>query len=360
MAVVARAIAHVLGDVTFWDGSDATIAIAQLKAAIDEFKSLAAEKPDDDSINENLVASYDSLGDSLRALGDYAGAAAAFTDWLNTATTLASRARNLHQADGWLSYAADARLRLGDIFVQRKQLDDEIAEYRKGIEIAEKISADDPENTKYIETASMAHGKLGDALVAAGRLDEAMGEIDRDVALTNKLVTDFSANIRWLIYQEWAHLRRGRAQMAAGRYSLAYDEFTAYLQGVEGMRQRDPAYVSALFDESNAHQMRGDALRMQNKLDDAAREYELARQSGVEVVRQSPPTNQAAKKILAMADYRLGLLAEARGDMGEAIRRYRACFDIKFLSDTWTPRANDPEDVTQVCHHRLAQLGAGP
>ena len=99
---------------------------------------------------------------------------------------------------------------------------------------------------------------------------------------------------------------------------------------------------------------------MQNKLDDAAREYELARQSGVEVVRQSPPTNQAAKKILAMADYRLGLLAEAKADKVDAVRRYRDCFDIKFLRDTWTPRANDPEDVTQACHDRLAQLGASP
>ncbi len=350
----------VLGDVTFWDGSDATVAMAQLRASIDEFKRLAAERPDDDTINENLAASYDSLGDSLRAIGDYDGATAAFTDWLNTASALADHAGDPRQADHWLSYAADAHLRLGDVFLQRKRLDDEIAEYQRGVDIAEKISADDPEDTKSIETASMGHGKLGEALTAAGRLDEAMAQIDRDLDQTNKLVTDFSANIRWLIYQEWAHLRKGRAEMAAARYAQAYDEFTAYLQGVEGMRQRDPAYVSALFDESNAHQWRGDALRLQNKLDDAAQEYESARLSGVEVVRRSPPTNQAAKKILAMADYRLGLLAEAKADTREAVKHYRDCFSVKFNRDTWTPRANAPEDVTEECRISLVRLGAAP
>ena len=99
---------------------------------------------------------------------------------------------------------------------------------------------------------------------------------------------------------------------------------------------------------------------MQSKLDDAAREYELACQSGVEVVQRSPPTNQAAEKILAMADYRLGLVAEAKADKDEAIRRYRDCFDVKFNRDTWTPRSTDPEDVTQACRDRLAQLGASP
>ena len=39
----------VLGDVTFWDGSDAAIAKAQFSGAIDELKALAATKSDDNS-----------------------------------------------------------------------------------------------------------------------------------------------------------------------------------------------------------------------------------------------------------------------------------------------------------------------
>ena len=123
----------VLGDVTFWDGSDADDRQTRSSVGRDRRVQdvLPRSKPDDNSINTYLVSSYDNLGDAVRALGDFAGAATAFTDWLDTATTFASKARDPHQADYWLSYAADAHLRLGDIFVQHKQLDDEIAEYKK-------------------------------------------------------------------------------------------------------------------------------------------------------------------------------------------------------------------------------------
>ena len=84
----------VLGDVTFWDGSDAAIAKAQFSGAIDELEAIAATKSDDNSINTYLLSSYENLGDAARALGDFAGAATAFTDWLDTATTLASKARD--------------------------------------------------------------------------------------------------------------------------------------------------------------------------------------------------------------------------------------------------------------------------
>ena len=293
--------------------------------------------------NENSVASYDSLGDFLRAVGDYAGAAAAFADWLNTATKLASGARDPHQADYWLSYAADAHLRLGDISVQRKQLDDEISEYKRGIEIAEKISADDPENTKYIETASMGHGKLGEALVAAGRL-----------------VTDFPPQHSLAdLSGVGAFAQRARAD---GRGSVCRSLRRIHLLP-PGRGGHAPA----------RSRLRQCAVRRVQRSSIARRRVADAKQAGrrgarirarvperLEVERRSPPTNQAAKKILAMADYRLGLLAEAKADKVEAIRRYRDCFDIKFLRDTWMCATTDPEDVTQACHDRLAQLGASP
>ena len=207
----------------------------------------------------------------------------------------------------------------------------------------------------------MGHGKLGEALVAAGRLDEGMKETDRSIDLTNALVTDFSANIRWLLYQEWAHLRKGRTLMSAGRYAAAYDEFTAYLNGVEGMRRRDPNYVSALYDESNAHQWRGDALRAQNKLDDAASEYEVGapeRGRG----RATEPADQSGGQE-DPGDGRLSIGPARRSEGLTRARRldvYRDCFDIKFNRDTWTPRSNVPEDVTAECRSALVRLGAPP
>ena len=100
---------------------------------------------------------------------------------------------------------------------------------------------------------------------------------------------------------------KGRALLALERYDDAYREFETYLQGVEGMRRRDPNYSSALFDASNAHQWVGDALRLQHKVTEAEKEYRESLQLAIKAIQLNPPSNQAAKKIMAMAYYRIGL-----------------------------------------------------
>jgi tetratricopeptide (TPR) repeat protein len=181
-----------------------------------------------------------------------------------------------------------------------------------------------------------------------------------NIRLTDSLVKDLSANIRWLIYQEWAHFRKGRALMALNRYEEAYAEFAIYLEGVEGMRKRDPGYISALYDASNAHQWMGDALRLQNKTDDAGAEYSEALRMALQCVQRSPSSNQAAKKILAMAYYRLGLLKEVQGRKDDAAINYAQCAATTFNRNTFTARSNWPEDVTESCREKLAQLGGIP
>jgi tetratricopeptide (TPR) repeat protein len=350
----------ILADATFWDGGDAKEVKSLFASAIDEYLSLVESKPDGDALEENLAYSYENYGDAFRTMGDFDGAASAYAQLRDLAEKRAQKAADSSRADFWRAYGAEAYMRLGDVSRQQKKFAGEVSNYRRGVELAAAISARHPDNTKYIEDLTLARGRLSDALVAGGRLPEANEEIDQSVDLANKLVADFSANIRWLIYQEWAHLRKGRALMAAGDYAQAYDQFSIYLHGVAGMLQRDPKYYSAYYDQSNAHQWRGDALRMQKELPEAQAEYGLARQSAVEAVRLNPPSNQAARKILAMAEYRLGVAAEGQERKDEAIRRYRACADIAFNRDVWTPRSDVPDDVTQACRDKLKDLGAPP
>lgn len=244
----------VLSVVLFWNGDDGAVARERNAAAIAEFTRLAEIAPNDASIDEKLIACYEILGDAARSSGDFLGATAAYSEWLRLSNTLAGRTSDRAQTDFWRSYAADAHLRLGDMLEQQDKYDGAADEYRAGLAIASRLNEDEPGNAKFLEHLSLGHGKLGDALIASQKMDQAMGEIDLNISLTDSLVKDLSANIRWLLYQEWSHFRKGRALMALQRYDGAYAEFAIYLQGVEGMRKRDPGYLSALYDASNAHQ----------------------------------------------------------------------------------------------------------
>ena len=348
-----------IGVAIFWAGDDADTARAKSLAAIAEFKRLAETAPGNTLIDEKLIACYENLGDAARSLGDFPGATAAYTEWLNLANILADRASDQVQARFWRSYAADAHLRLGDASQQQKKYDTEAEEYRAGVAIASRLNADEPSNAKFLEHLSLGHGKLGEALIASNKFAEATKEIDLNISLTDSLVKDLSANIRWLLYQEWSHLRKGRLFIALKRYDEAYSELTMYLHGVEGMRKRDPGYISALYDAANAHQWIGDVLRLQHKLDDAGREYIESLHLALETVQKSPPTNQAAKKILALAYQRIGLIQELQGRWETAAANYRNCVATNFNRNTWTPRSNWPDDVTEICQTKLEQLGRG-
>jgi tetratricopeptide (TPR) repeat protein len=159
-----------------------------------------------------------------------------------------------------------------------------------------------------------------------------------------------------LLYQEWAHLRKGHALMALKRYTEAYAEFEQYLKGVEGMRARDPGYLSALYDEANAYQWMGDALRLKGNAADADKEYRQSLRVALDGVKRVPSGNQAAKKILAMAYYRLGMIDELEGRKADAVTDYRACAATIFNNATWTPRSTWPEDVALACREKVAQL----
>ncbi len=348
-----------LGVALFWSGDDPAAAKDQSQAAIAEFTLLRKIAPNDPVIDEKLMSCYENLGDASRAMGDIAGATRAFREWLDLANKLADHTPDRAQADFWRSFAADAHLRLGDMAQAQEDYVAASAEDRAGLAIASRLHDDEPGNAKFLEHLSLGYGKLGDALIASNDPNQAIKNIDVNIDLSNVLVNDLSANIRWMLYQEWSHLRKGRALIALKRYGQAYDEFNSYLHGVERMLERDPGYFSALYDAANAHQYLGDALRMQDKMDGASAEYRQALKWALEAVQKNPPNNQAARKILAMAYFRLGLLAESQRRTGEAADDYRRCAEIQFNRNSWTPRSPWPEDVTKACSESVGRLTGG-
>jgi tetratricopeptide (TPR) repeat protein len=338
----------------FWDGNSDD-GRKQIQTAIDEFKQLSGSSLPSDEIDAKLMSSYENLGDAARSMGDFDGATAAYKDWLSRAETLAAKTADRVRADFWLSYAADAHLRLGDMLAQQHKFADAATEYQSGLTIASRLTSDQPDNTKYLEHLSLGHGKLGDSLISSGDLGNAAREIDSNIDLSDSLVRD--TNIRWLIYQEWAHLRKGRLLMALSRYDDAFKEFSIYLEDAQAMRRHDPGYFSALYDEANARQWMGDTMRLQNKLDLAAQQYHESLSVALVLKDLSPSTNQAHRKILAMAYFRLGLVDELSGQAAQAATEYKNCLDVSVNPASWTPRSIWPEDVNASCGEHVAKLG---
>jgi tetratricopeptide (TPR) repeat protein len=145
--------------------------------------------------------------------------------------------------------------------------------------------------------------------------------------------------------------------MALSRYDDAFKEFSIYLEDAQAMRRHDPGYFSALYDEANARQWMGDTMRLQNKLDLAAQQYHESLSVALVLKDLSPSTNQAHRKILAMAYFRLGLVDELSGQAAQAATEYKNCLDVSVNPASWTPRSIWPEDVNASCGEHVAKLG---
>jgi tetratricopeptide (TPR) repeat protein len=348
-----------LGIAAFWAG-DPAVAHRENEKSIKEFKELATVAPDDLSIPEKMMAVYEASGDTERSMGNFDGASAAYRDWLALSDDLVKRVSDSTEADFWRSFGADAHLRLGDMQFQAKNYTDAAAEYRQGLTVAQTLHDKEPGNAKFLEHLSLAHGKLSDALISSNNLDQAMQEVALNISLSDDLVDEFASNVRWLLYREWAHLRKGHALLALQRYQDAFAEFQQYLKGVEAMRARDPGYVGALYDQSNAHQWMGDALRLAGDVAGAEQQYVDALGFARDAVKLSPASNDPARKIFAFAYYRLGLIDELEGKKSEARAAYEQCGTVKFNNATWTPRSTWPDDVVRSCNDRRAEIAAHP
>ena len=236
---------------------------------------------------------------------------------------------------------AVAHSTLGAFQLRRRQLEDAAASFRQSVAIREQVVRADPENINFQRDLMIGYGQLGDVLGfrAGSSLGDAKGAADA-FAKASAIAESLS--------KRDPNDRRAQADVAQVRLRLS----TMLLDVPGKLSEADAAisstidYTSALVREDpNNYRMRynraflllrsGRAAEALGRMQNAARQYELAHREAAELV--TGPDGPAARHLMVNAAIQWartgGVLAMAE----EAAKEIQA--NPKLLPDAWTSAA---------------------
>jgi tetratricopeptide (TPR) repeat protein len=340
-----------LSDVLFWKG-DSVLAVQEARLARDLSTQLAAEKPQDEEPQFDLINQLRRLGEGLEDIGELEHARANYKHWIEIAT---ARVAASHEDPKWLSSLAFARREIGDTLLTERRHAEAGIEYRASVQISANLFDRFPENMAYLYTLASGRLRVGDALYGQGEFERARSEYEATRNLTIKLLKSEPNSFRSRELLQAAYQRVGDVYLAEKKYDLASKEFRAYANLAVETQSGIPNNPNVLYDVTNAYQKIGDVLREEGKLEDALAAYQDSLKVAIDMNNASF-WNGAWKKMLAMDYQRLAMVYRLKGDRGSAIAHFRKCAEIPVNNFVWSPRALWPVDVVEFCRNALNEL----
>ncbi|WP_342360164.1 tetratricopeptide repeat protein [Terrarubrum flagellatum] len=211
--------------------------------------------------------------------------------------------------------------KIGDILSTQGDLDAALAEFHKGLVIAEQLTQRDPANTPWRRDLSVSHSKIGDILSAQGDLDAALAEFRKSLAITEQLAQHDPANTQWRRDLSVCHERIGDILSAQGDLDAALAEFRKALAIREQLAQRDPANTPWRRDLSVSHNKIGDILSAQGDLDAALAELRKALFIRKQLA-QRDPANTLWRRDLSVSHNLIGDILSMQGDLDAALAEF--------------------------------------
>ncbi|MCB9306825.1 MAG: tetratricopeptide repeat protein [Lewinellaceae bacterium] len=229
---------------------------------------------------------------------------------------------------------ADAYASIGELYTITGNLPEALEACTRYYRLYENMYEQNPSNTFYKRTFSVANDKLGNAYKALGDLDKALSFFERDNQLSKELYeyNPQDANIKSAYAVSC--LRLGDLQVSNDVNSaLAY--YRQYNQLVRELHDAHPQKVDITSLLASSYERLGDAYQLLGNPDMAAAVFEQCNQLFKELYA-SNSQNVTFKHGLSVSYSKLGHLYEKTGQLDAALRFYELNYQIaKELSEDY-------------------------
>ena len=343
-------------DILYWQ-CDCVSAAQRANEGAAAASTVLAARPNDLFLQRRVLTDDETIGDSLRYMGDLDGADKAYASMLQGAQQHLVASPN---APVWLIYLAFALERVGDEFLQRGALPDALKNYQQDLSVAVALYAQNPRSANYLSAVVQAHQRLGDYWMAKGDLPNAITEYKTYVDEVTTLKNEDLSNFRFVEIAYVAHQRLGDAYLQQKNYSGAAGEFNSYRTDVEAYLNSTTANTAsnnnaALYDQANAYQKTGDVALASGDLNGALTAYRRSQAVAFQL-RDKNCNNGAWQKLVSMSYQRIGNVLKAQNNTALALSQFKSCAAIKVSPTVWSPQALTPRDIDQDCNQEVAQL----
>jgi len=183
----------------------------------------------------------------------------------------------------------------------RENYEKSVPYFERSIELAKKLSAADPENTKYPRAEAIQKSNLAEALAEIGRTDEAL-KLQREVLDYQKNILETDAanqEIKFAVAEDYLDL--SRTLIYRGEKSAAQENFERGIKIMEELIKSDPTNSEFTeFQFANFTNYYGDAQIRTGDYKGATESYRRALEKNANYSPDSPERKKERKGLAAM------------------------------------------------------------
>ena len=182
------------------------------------------------ALDASWCGDWITLGDIHRVIGASGAARAAYTRARDIATAQDPDGRDVEVACN----------RLGDVLRGQGDAPAALAEYRKGMAIAERLAASDPGQAEWQRDLSISHNKIGDVLRGQGEAPAALAEYRKGMAIRERLAASDPGQAEWQRDLYVSHVKIGDVLRGQGDAPAALAEYRKGMAIAERLAASDP------------------------------------------------------------------------------------------------------------------------
>ena len=182
------------GELLREEGQRVNVALDETQKALEIFRTLRAQNPDNPSYQRDIALGYERLGDVYHDQGNLERALKNYNDGLAIREKLATQAPENPDLQRALSLSNDE---VGGVLRQKGDLAGALKKYDEGLAIAQKLTTQDPSNASWQRDLSVSYNEVGDVLSDQGDLTGALKNYNDGLAIREKLATQAPDSADW-------------------------------------------------------------------------------------------------------------------------------------------------------------------
>jgi tetratricopeptide (TPR) repeat protein len=263
-------------------------------------------------------------GDLLLATGKSASALVQFRKDLEISERLAAQDPD---NTGWQSDLSVSYNRIGGILESQGDLAAALVQFRKDLEIRERLAARYPDNAGWQSDLGATYNRIGGILESRGDLAAALVQFRKDLEISERLAAQYPDNAGWQSDLGATYNRIGGVLESRGDLAAALVQFRKDLEISERLAAQDPDNAGWQRNLGVSYNRIGDVLESQGDLAAALLQFRKALEISERLAAQDPD-NAGWQSNLGLSYNRIGGILKSQGDLAAALVQLRKDLEI--------------------------------
>ena len=301
------------------NNSDLSTRLSLLQPVLEVLSGLTTTDPTNNSLQHDLSASFNKVGDIFCAKGDLASALKIYQNSLTIAEKLVAENPS---NNFWLHNLMVSFYKVGEVFCAKGDLGAALKAYQNSLNIAENLTVVDPDNIDWQHALSVSYERIGEMFRVKGDLTVALEAFQNSLDIAEKMAAADPDNNSWQRILSMSYERVGEVFRAKGDLAAALKAFKKSLNIVENLMVANPDNTDWQHALSVSYERVGDVFQAKGDLAAALKAFE----SSLDIRKKlsaADHDNTDWQRSLSVSYNKIGEVFRAKGDLAASFKAFK-------------------------------------